>query len=184
MSSRNAWVKSMNPTEKLGSVDSFHESKTTQRHDIAAIILCFGVLILGLTIGYFHQVGGFGVETDFYGAYAPQAENIMAGRPYTYQHNPPGYSLLLAAASFLTDDLFVAGKIISAFATALFGWITYILFKALFDSRIALVSAMLSLLALIPHSFVAATDMIGALMMLLSAGKVGIMASVLARRGL
>lgn len=132
------------------------------------MVFCIAILILALLIGHFRQVGNFGVETDFYGAYAKQAENIIAGRPYTYQHNPPGYSLLLAATSFLTGDFFVAGKIISAFATALLGWITYLLLKALFGSRIALASTTLTLIALVPWSFLVATDMVAALLIMLS----------------
>lgn len=136
--------------------------KPDRRYDIVAGIFCIGVLILALVIGSLREVGNFGVETDFYGAYAPQAQNIMAGRSYTYRHNPPGYALLLGAVSFLTGDLFAAGKMISAFATALLGWISYLLLKALFDSRIALASTILLLVAMVPYSFLAATDIIGA----------------------
>jgi len=131
------------------------------------MVFCIAFLILALLVGHFRELGNFGVETDFYGAYAEQAENTVAGRPYTYQHNPPGYVILLAAVSFLTGDLFVAGKIITAVAAALFGWIIYSLFKALFDNRIALASTILSLLALFPYSFLVATDILGALLMML-----------------
>jgi 4-amino-4-deoxy-L-arabinose transferase-like glycosyltransferase len=112
-------------------------------------------------------VGDFGVETDFYGAYAVQAGNILEGRLYTYQYLPPGYSLLLACVSLVTGDFFLAAKIISAFATGLFGWITYLLLKDLFDSRIAFASITLLLISLIPSSFLAATDIVGAVAMIL-----------------
>lgn len=134
-----------------------------QIYDRFALGFCSVVLIIALIIGHFHQVGTFGVETDFYGVYAVQAENIMAGRLYTYQHNPPGYCLLLATVSYLTGNTFVAGKVISAFATAIFGWISYLLIKALFNSSIALATTIFLLLFLIPYSFVAATDVVGAL---------------------
>lgn len=144
-----------------------HNSISSYRFDITALVFCFGTLILALVIGHFHVVGFFGVETDFYGAYAKQAENIIAGRPYTFRHNPPGYMLLLAAVSFFTGDLFVAGKIISAISTALFGWVIYLLFSALFGKRIALATVILSLFSLFPYSFLAATDILGALLIIL-----------------
>jgi 4-amino-4-deoxy-L-arabinose transferase-like glycosyltransferase len=144
-----------------------HTSKTIKRYDITAIVFCIAILSLGLVIGYFHKVGDFGVETDFYGAYAVQAGNILEGRPYTYQYLPPGYSLLLACVSLVTGDFFVAAKIISAFATGIFGWITYVLLRALFHSRIALASTILLLLALIPYSFLVATDIVGAVAIIL-----------------
>lgn len=136
-------------------------------NNIAAIVFCGAILILALVLGSFHKIGTFDVETDFYWRYAVQAENILAGRAYTDRHHPPGYTVILAGVSLLTDDLFVAGKFISAFATVLLGLTTYSLFKALFDSRIALASTILCLLALIPYSFLAATDVVGALLMLL-----------------
>jgi hypothetical protein len=143
------------------------ETDANRVHGIIAAILCGAAALLSLAIGSFHQVGGFGVETDFYGTYAIEAKNIVSGQPYTYQHQPPGYALLLAAASFLVNDLFKAGKIISSLATGLFGWITYSLLKTLFDRKIALTTTVLVLVALIPYSFLAATDMVGALAMLL-----------------
>jgi 4-amino-4-deoxy-L-arabinose transferase-like glycosyltransferase len=137
------------------------------KSDRFILIVCVAVLVVGLVLGYFHRVGNFGVETDFYEVYAIQAENIIAGRPYTYQHNPPGYTILLAAIALLTGDMFVAGKIISALATALFGWITYLLLKAVFNSQIAFICTILSLLILLPSSFIVATDIVSAVVILL-----------------
>jgi hypothetical protein len=142
--------------------------KTSQWRDRISLTFCAIVLLIALIIGYWHQVGNFGVETDFYEAYAIQAENIIAGRPYTYQHNPPGYIILLAGISLLTGDIFVAGKIISAFATALFGWITYLLLQSIFDSRIACIATIFSLLILVPSSFIVATDIVSAAGIMLS----------------
>ncbi|PYJ68716.1 MAG: hypothetical protein DME76_11390 [Verrucomicrobia bacterium] len=70
----------MSPTEVWASLASLPELKAGRRHDMTAMGFCIGVLIFALIIGYFCQIGNFGVETDFFGAYAPQAENIIAGR--------------------------------------------------------------------------------------------------------
>jgi 4-amino-4-deoxy-L-arabinose transferase-like glycosyltransferase len=136
--------------------------------DRVALICCLATVVLATLIGALHRVGTFGTaETDFYWAYGPQARNLLAGRPYGYPFQPPGYSLLLAAASFLTDDLFTAGKVLSAIATGIFAWLSYLLVKALFDARLALAIALLTLAALLPFSFLAATDVAGAALMLL-----------------
>ena len=144
-----------------------NRTKTVWPYDIIVIAFCAAILILALVVGSFRQVGNFDVETDFYWRYAIEAQNILAGRPYTDLLHRPGYAILLAGVSLLTGDLFVAGKIMSAFATALLGWTMYSLFKALFDAKIAFVSTLLCLFALIPYSFLAATDVVGALLMLL-----------------
>jgi Dolichyl-phosphate-mannose-protein mannosyltransferase len=136
-------------------------------YDIAAGLFCILVLVAALAIGQFREIGTLGVETDFYGSYAPQAERLIQGQPYTYRHNPPGYVILLALVSLLTDNLFHAGMILSALVTGLFGWVAYLLFKALFHPRVAFAATVLLLLALIPYSFLAATDVVGALAMTL-----------------
>ena len=136
-------------------------------YDFSAIVVCVVTGILALALGHLHQVGNWGAETDFYGAYAPQALNILSGKPYTYPHYPPGYMIVLAGTSFVTHDLFTAAKIISALATACFGWLSYVLVRALFDRRLAFVSMLFVLLALLPHSFLAATDMLANLCLVL-----------------
>ena len=135
--------------------------------DILALLFCLAILVFSLVIGYFRQVGAFGVETDFYGVYAIETANILAGQPYTYQHNPPGYCLLLAAITYLTGDSFSAGKLISAFATAIFGEINYLLLKSLFNAKIALIVTIVTLLAIIPSPLVASTDVVGAAFIIL-----------------
>jgi len=126
---------------------------TSKQCDRIIIGFCLTICLLALFIVSFREVGAFGVESDFYEVYAVQAENILAGDFYTYKHNPPGYCLLLAAKTFLTGDTFVAGKLISAFATGFFGWISYLLLKTLFGHKIAFISTIFLLLTLIPSSF-------------------------------
>ena len=137
------------------------------RYDLAAAVCCVSVLVAALVAGHFHRVGNFGVESDFYATYAVQAKNLMAGKPYTFMHHPPGYPLLLAAVSSVTGDLFLAGKLISAFSAALLGWVAYLLLKALFGRRVAFAATALTMLRLAPFSFLAATDVVGALLMTL-----------------
>jgi len=132
------------------------------------IIFSIIVLTLSLILSYFHQVGSFGVESDFYGVYAIQAQRILQGQTYTYQHNPPGYCLLLAAVTFFVGDAFTAGKLISALSLFFFINITYLLFKDLFDYPLAWLTSIFTALTLLPASFLAATDIVSALLIILS----------------
>ena len=136
--------------------------KITQYYYLTAILFCTSILLISLILGYAHKIGNFGVETDFYGSYAVQAKNILSGKPYTSQVNPPGYPILIALGSFLTGDLFIAGKILTSLSTALLVLICYFIFKKLFTERIALVSIIFLSIILIPYSFLAATDIVGA----------------------
>jgi 4-amino-4-deoxy-L-arabinose transferase-like glycosyltransferase len=136
--------------------------KIYRNYDLAAVLFCIFIFILSLSIGYSHILGTFDVETDFYGSYAVQAKNILDGQPYTYQVNPPGYPILIILGYFLTGDLFTAGKILSSISTALLGIICYFIFKKLFTEQAALVSIIFLSIILIPYSFLAATDIVGA----------------------
>ena len=144
-----------------------HGKEVASWYGILAIVICMAVGGLALSIGASRQVGNWGVESDFFGMYVVQAQNILSGKPYTYQHYPPGYVYALAFLSLLTHDLFAAGKIISAVATALFGLVSYGLIAALSDRRRAFVTTLFVLFALLPHSFVAATDVLANLLLLL-----------------
>ncbi len=59
---------------------------TSKHCDRIILVFCIAICLLALIIGYFREVGAFGVESDFYEVYAVQAENILAGRSYTYQY--------------------------------------------------------------------------------------------------
>ncbi len=128
-------------------------------YDLWAAVCCVLIGAAALYVAALRQVGNWGVETDFYGKYAPLTLEILGGRPYTYPHYPPGYMLMLAAGAMVSPDLFAVGKVISAIATACLGWISYLLLKRLFGGREAFVTTLFVLLSLLPYSFLAATDM-------------------------
>jgi hypothetical protein len=138
------------------------------RYDRITLILSLSIILICLVISYFREVGTFGVETDFYGVYAIQAENMLAGKPYTYQHNPPGYCLLLAIFTYFVDDTFTAGKIISALATGMFTYISYFLLSIFTKKRLAFIVTIISLVAILPYSFTASTDVLGSTLIISS----------------
>ncbi|MCL2932344.1 MAG: hypothetical protein MGG11_08740 [Trichodesmium sp. MAG_R03] len=95
------------------------------------------ILLLAVTISSFRNVGIFSVESDFYGVYAVQTERILNGDIYSYQHNPPGYYLLLAGVSIFFDNSFVAAKVISAISLALLTWVIYALMKTIVSYKLS-----------------------------------------------
>jgi hypothetical protein len=142
-------------------------SERMSRYHLAAIASCVAAGLLALTVGSAHRIGTFGVETDFYANYAPEAARLLAGESYTYRTNPPGYVVLLAATSLVTGgDMFAAGRLLSALATPLFGALTYLVLGSLVPARVALAATLLALLAVFPHPILASTDVVGAAAML------------------
>ena len=143
------------PAERESSVGSWH--------DRGAVVLCLVMLVIASGYASAHQIGTLGVETDFYGSYEPHARRILRGLPFTYRLNPPGYMILLAGVSLLTGgDFFLAGKILSVIASVVVVGLSYLIARALAGPAVALATALLSLIAIIPFSFIAATDLVGA----------------------
>lgn len=66
-----------------------------------------------------YNLGGFGVETDFYWDYAPAADAFWKGDfPWRHlQFRGPGYPLILSGLGWL-GDTFLAGRLISGISSA------------------------------------------------------------------
>jgi hypothetical protein len=133
----------------------------SRSESLAALVLCatFGLLV---AIAAHHRViGGYGVETDFYRAYAPDASRILEGAMPAAGKNPPGYSALLAAAHPVTGDHFVSGKWLAVATAMLTGWVAFSLFRLLFGGPAALLGCAVTLAseAFATHAIQATTDM-------------------------
>ncbi|HJU65125.1 MAG TPA: glycosyltransferase family 39 protein [Gemmatimonadaceae bacterium] len=142
---------------------------TEARYDRAAIVLVFVALMIALRYAAAHQLGTLGQETDLYGGNGIEfhAKRLLDGQPFTYRFNPPGYPMLVAGMSRLTGgDLFLAGKLLTVLATALYVGLTYLLGRALAGARVGFATALLSLVTIVPFSFLAAIDLVSAVSML------------------
>jgi hypothetical protein len=137
---------------------------TASRLDLVSYLIIFTLFLAALGLGHLHQVGFFGVETDFYGGYTSYARGLLEGKGYIGTFHPPGYTLLLSGLYLLVKDLFLAGKIINIFSYLLFGLITYQIFRSIFNQQVGLVTTLITMIALLPASYLAAMDILGALL--------------------
>jgi len=128
-------------------------------HDHWALIVSGTMLILLLGLSVYHRVGGYGVETDFYWAYAPDAERILHGAS---PHEPgvgPAYPLALILANTFFADWFVSGKVVSIVSSVICGMLVYKIIRRLFDPRIGFATMLLWYVTVLPWTIVASTDM-------------------------
>jgi hypothetical protein len=138
-------------------------------YDRTALVLVLAALLIALRFALAHQLASLGQETDLYGGNGVEyhAKRLLDGQPFTYRFNPPGYPLLMAAMSqFTGGDFFLAGKALTVLATALFTGLTYLIARLLAGPRVGLATALLSLAAIVPYSFLAAIDLVSATSML------------------
>ncbi|MFX0137038.1 MAG: glycosyltransferase family 39 protein [Candidatus Hodarchaeota archaeon] len=115
-----------------------------------------------------HEMGGYDVETDFYGSYAIAAKHILEGKSYEDPYHGPGYPCVLALGSLLFHDMFLTGKIISIISGLLFGIFTYKVIKNIFNSRIAFFTVLILLINILPYPVVVGTDIFFAFLVTLS----------------
>ncbi len=128
------------------------------RFDRWAGLLCLIYFLGLLTASSFHEMGGYAVETDFYGAFAPGAEALLQGRVELDPGYGPGYEIVLIAFYWITGDMFAAGKIISILSAVWMCWIVYKLIKKVFDSRLAFFTILPLAFVILPWAVVASTD--------------------------
>ncbi len=117
------------------------------------------MLLFLLAISIFHKMGNFGVETDFYWSYAPDAERIIHGHNTLEPGVGPVYPLLLGVMNLVFHDYFISGKMLSIISTVLAGLFIFKLIQSLFDGRLAFFTMVLFYATVLPFSIIAGTDM-------------------------
>lgn len=124
-----------------------------------AVTYFVAILFVGLT---YHIVGDYGVETDFYWSYVPQAKHILDGAIPIEDFHGPAYPVVLAFIALFTRDLFHAGVILSTLAASTMLFFVFQLFKRLFRSDIALIAVLLVAVnqTFVQYSYTAGTDMV------------------------
>lgn len=132
------------------------------------LFLLFFGLLLFLNL-FFHRIGDYGAETNFYGLYAPQAQSILQGQLPVGDYHGPAYPLLLALAYLLFGNFLFAGIFLSTAAAALTAFLALKLLRRVLDRKMAAMAV--ALLALNPvfiqHSYSAGSDMLFVLLVTL-----------------
>lgn len=99
------------------------------------LLISLGALLLALSS--LRNIGNYGVETDFYGGFVPEAQRLLAGEPLDMSWQPPFYSLVLAGLYSLTGDWFRPALLVSVLAAVLAVSASFQLFRSLFDEAAA-----------------------------------------------
>ena len=93
---------------------------------LGALLLTFAGVVMGL--GLSRSYLGYGVETDFIGAYVPEAQRFLDGEPLLSEFHPPLYPLALAGLRQLVGDWQLAGvalSVVSGMAVLIVSWLLF-----------------------------------------------------------
>jgi hypothetical protein len=134
---------------------------------VALVLAASYTLILLIVAHMYHRVGDYGVETDFFWSYAPDArriQNILKGNGGEFPidgFRGPMYPIALALFAFVVQDFFAAGVILGILCAGATLFLTHRLVQEFFGKIEALI--VLMVLAtnsiFIQYSYSAGTDM-------------------------
>ena len=92
-------------------ITNYNYMKNIKENKINKYIPIFYLVVMGFISFTFHQVGDYGVETDFYWSYTSLTID---------EYRPIGYQVVLAVVKFITqEDYFHAGQLINLISATL-----------------------------------------------------------------
>ena len=113
------------------------------KHYVIALVAAASAFIL--LAGAARQYLAYGTETDFAGAFVPEARRFLQGAPLHSVYHPPLYSIVIGLAYLITSDWLRAGLLVSWISGVVALVASFLLFKELFN-RAAGFGALLGLL--------------------------------------
>jgi len=124
-------------------------------------ILCFACFVFLCFLSKKHRLGTYGVKTDFYRFYVPDAIRIISAKVPTDSFKGQGYPVIIALLNVIIGDFFVSGKLLSIISATFFLFFTYKLFQDIFSSKLALSTIVFLTInpLFIKYSITASTDM-------------------------
>jgi len=130
------------------------------KHVPLIISILFLVIMAGVAFTY-HRIGDYGVETDFYWTYIPNAKNILSGVLEMDPFKGPGYEMVLGLVSVVGGEFFRAGILISLCSAVVVLYLTHKLVSKYFnpESAILVSLALVTNFTFLKYSYTAGTDM-------------------------
>ena len=95
------------------------------------------VIILSISLK-FHKIGDYGLETDFYMKYVPNAQEFLEGSIHIDSFQGPMYPMVLGIVKTVVGDYMLAGQLINALGISVFLLCISLILKKLMGAPIAL----------------------------------------------
>ncbi|GBD88552.1 hypothetical protein BMS3Abin03_02488 [bacterium BMS3Abin03] len=122
--------------ENQRSFKEIFDSIISYRHLGIVIAAAYFVVLLIVSLTY-HKVGDYGVETDFFWAYVPEAKSFLGGHLIIDQFRGPLYPMTLGLFYLIIGDYFYAGIIIGIISAIFVIYFTFELIKRIFTPAVA-----------------------------------------------
>ncbi len=128
-------------------------------------------IVLSFISFTYHKIGDYGVETDFYWEYVPQAKAVLNGMLLIDAYRGPLYQAVLAVFSLpFSGDFFNAGIFINIICASLILLLVFKIIEIISNKEIALITVIFTATNqyFIKYSYSCSTDMLFMVMYFLS----------------
>jgi len=124
------------------------------------IAVLYFLLLLILSLLY-HKVGDYGVETDFFWGYVPNAKSFINGDLQIDQFRGPLYPIVLSLVNIIISNYFISGIVIGVLSASILILFTFELIKNIFSPTVSLFVSLLlaSNPIFVQYTYSAGTDM-------------------------
>jgi hypothetical protein len=164
MPKRKTGRKSKKDTQTQKNKVSLQEifNKFIEYRYLGLLIAGLYFIILLILSFLFHNVGDYGVETDFFWGYVPEAKSLMNGELKIDPFRGPLYPIILGLVNLIVSNYFYSGILIAIISASILIFLTFDLIKRIFSPVISFFVCLI--LAANPifaqYSYSAGTDMV------------------------
>ncbi len=125
---------------------------------VIAVLYFVALLIVSLL---YHKVGDYGIETDFFWGYVPNAKSFINGDLQIDPFRGPLYPMVLGLVNLIISKYFYSGIIIGVLSASILIFLTFELVKRIFSPAVSFfVSLLLASNAIfVQYTYSAGTDM-------------------------
>lgn len=119
-------------------------------------------IIIAIISFKYHKIGDYGLETDFFYRYVPNANTFLEGSIAIDGFQGPLYPMILGVFKTITGDYMIAGQLINIISVSAFLLCITIVFRKIFSSEIAIITFLLtaSNKHIIQNTYSCGTDML------------------------
>jgi hypothetical protein len=124
------------------------------------IAVLYFVILFILSLLY-HKVGDYGVETDFFWGYVPNAKSLINGDLQIDPFRGPLYPMVLSLVNLIISNYFISGIVIGVLSASILIFLTFELIKKIFSPTVSFFVTLLlaSNPIFVQYTYSAGTDM-------------------------
>ena len=144
---------------KVSLEESFNKFFQYRYLGLVIAVLYFVILLIVSLL--YHEVGDYGIETDFFWGYVPNAKSFINGDLQIDAFRGPLYPIVLSLVNLIISNYFISGIVIGVLSASILIFLTFELIKKIFSPAVSFFVALLlaSNPIFVQYTYSAGTDM-------------------------